>query len=45
MVNLSTLVIFVGVVLLFVPVPPIITTAIGVVVILVGVVLRWLTNV
>ncbi|MFC4544319.1 transporter [Halosolutus amylolyticus] len=43
MVRASTIVILLGVALLFVPIPPI-ATALGVIVILVGVALRLLTD-
>ena len=43
MVRLSSLVMFAGVVLLFVPIPPV-ATILGLVVILIGVALRLLTD-
>ncbi|WP_458210204.1 transporter [Haladaptatus sp. NG-SE-30] len=43
MVRLSTIVLLVGIVLLFVPIPPI-ATILGVIVILIGVALRLLTD-
>ncbi|MFU8868806.1 transporter [Natronococcus sp.] len=44
MVRVSTIVALLGVALLLVPVPPFITAAVGVAVILVGVALRLLTD-
>ncbi|WP_227380782.1 transporter [Haladaptatus halobius] len=43
MVRLSTMVLLAGVILLFIPIPPI-TTILGIIVILLGISLRLLTN-